>query len=87
MLSIFLHPSAQKELKRIPSKFQKNIRKELLAFASLDHPLQHRKVIKLQGKRSNDFRMRVGDYRIRITFESSAIFVTHIRHRQVGYSL
>lgn len=85
MLHIVLHPSAEKELARIPEKFQQHIREAIDELAQINHPLEHRHVIKLQGKRPKDFRMRVGDYRVRFTLQNNAIFITHIRHRKFGY--
>ena len=85
MLSYTFHPTAEKELARLPLKEQGRILTELQALCQLSHPLQHHKVIKLQGA-ENEFRLRVGDYRVKFALRAKTIlFVTHVQHRQVGY--
>ena len=86
MLKYFFHPAAEKELSRIPLKEQERIIEKLQELCQLSHPLQHQKVIKLGGKEYEEFRLRVGDYRIKFIFRKpSFIFITHIQHRQIGY--
>ena len=86
MLRIFIHPSANKELLRIPKEFRLAILENIGELRPLTHPLQHRRVIKLRGRQTKDFRLRVGDYRIELILEESAIVrVTRVEHRQAGY--
>lgn len=85
MLAYSFHPTAEKELARLPLKEQGRILAEMKALCQLNHPLQHHKVIKLEGA-DNEFRLRVGDYRVKFTLrDKTFIFVTHIQHRQAGY--
>jgi len=86
MLDYFFHPSAEKELARLPIKEQSRIVAKIKEVCQFNHPLQHRKVIKLEGREFEEFRLRVGDYRVKFIFRRpGAIFITHIHHRQVGY--
>ena len=85
MLKVFLHPAADKEIKKIPRAYRLRILERLGDLEKLSHPLQHPKIIKLSGS-ENNFRLRVGDYRIKFTLrQPDTILVTHIQHRQVGY--
>ncbi len=86
MLNILFHPRAKKELLRLP----KNIRRHVLgAFGQLEllsHPLHHPKVLKLSGRSDQDFRLRVGSYRIKFTLQKgNIVLITHVEHRQAGY--
>ena len=86
MLNYFFHPVAEKELARLPLEIQKQIVAKIKELCQFNHPLQHRKVIKLRGRKTEDFRLRSGDYRIKFTLVNrSTIKITHIQHRQVGY--
>lgn len=85
MLKYSFHPTAEKELSRLPIKIQEQIITKLKELCHLNHPLQHRKVIKLKGKRLEQFRMRAGDYRIKFILSNSIIKIIHVQHRQVGY--
>lgn len=86
MLDYLFHPAAEKELAHLPIKGQSHIMAKIQEVCQLNHPLQHRKVIKLEGRHLEEFRLRVGDYRVKFVFrEPKTIFVTHIHHRQVGY--
>ncbi len=85
MLKVFLHPEANKEIKKIPKAYRSRILERLGELEKLSHPLQHPKIIKLSGA-ENNFRLRVGDYRIKFTLrDSDTVLITHIQHRQVGY--
>ncbi|TSC78200.1 MAG: hypothetical protein G01um101429_888 [Parcubacteria group bacterium Gr01-1014_29] len=85
MLTYFFHPTAEKEIARLPLKEQGRIFVQMRALCQLTHPLQHRNVIKLEGG-ENEFRLRVGNYRVKFTLRNkSSILVTHVEHRQVGY--
>lgn len=86
MLQIVFHPTAEKEFLKIPRKIRLRILKAVEKLEKLAHPLQHQGVIKLSSRRTEDFRLRVGDYRIKFTLRNSqTILVTHVQHRQVGY--
>ena len=85
MLIVLLHPKAQKELNDIPLKFRKQIHEQLHVLEKFDHPLQHSRVIKLQGGDGHDYRLRVGNFRITFTLRRKDILVTHIHDRKVGY--
>ena len=86
MLTYFFHPTAEKELVRLPIKEQVRIITKIKEVCQLNHPLQHRKVKKLKGRRFEEFRLRVGNYRIKFIFiRPNIIKIIHIQHRQVGY--
>ena len=86
MLTYFFHPRAEKEIERIPLKDHQRIIAKIKELCRLNHPLQHPKVKKLRGRRFDEFRLRVGDYRIKFFLVASNIIkITHIQHRQVGY--
>jgi len=51
MLTYFFHPKAEKELARLPFKIQEQVIVEIKELCQFNHPLQHRKVIKLRGKK------------------------------------
>lgn len=86
MLKISVHPVAEKELLRIPKDFRLAIVENIAEIETLTHPLQHRRVIKLRGRKTKDFRLRVGDYRVELTLEESdTVRITRIEHRQAGY--
>ncbi|OGY92078.1 MAG: hypothetical protein A3H70_04720 [Candidatus Komeilibacteria bacterium RIFCSPLOWO2_02_FULL_48_11] len=86
MLRVGFHPRAAKQLLRIPKQFQEQILHSLSALETLNHPLQHQRVIKLSGRDGKDFRMRVGDYRAKFSLRDNGdVLVTRVEHRQVGY--
>ena len=85
MLKYSFHPTAEKELSRLPIRIQEQVIAKLKEVCQLNHPLQHRNVIKLGTRKDGDFRMRVGNYRVKFILENSTIKITHIQHRQVGY--
>lgn len=85
MLKIIVEPKASKELLKIPKKARLRVLDKIAELQMLNHPLQHPKVIKLEG-RGEEYRLRVGDYRIKFTFQKpSDILITHIQQRQVGF--
>ena len=47
MLAYSFHPAAEKELIRLPLKEQGRILNEIKTLCQTNHPLQHRKVIKM----------------------------------------
>ena len=85
MLAVLLHPKAQKELDALSIKFRRQVTEQLRALEKLEHPLQHSRVIKLQGGDGRDYRLRVGDYRIKFTLRAKDVLVTHIHDRKIGY--
>ncbi|OIO45160.1 hypothetical protein COX24_02805 [bacterium (Candidatus Gribaldobacteria) CG23_combo_of_CG06-09_8_20_14_all_37_87_8] len=87
MLKVVFHPKASKELLKIPQLFRFQIINKIGELEPLEHPLFHRNIIKLKGTNQENFRLRVGDYRVKFSFDqrASLIFITHIQHRQVGY--
>ena len=86
MLKVFLHPTAQKEISKLLQQVQLKVFEKLEELEKLNHPLEHQKIIKLSGRKTEDFRLRVGDYRIKFTLGNPhTVLVTHVQHRQVGY--
>lgn len=85
MLTVDVHPTARKELSRVPKKDHNRILDQLAVLQTLSHPLQHRRVIKLSAHKTDDYRLRVGDWRVEFTLSGRNIFVTEIKSRQVGY--
>lgn len=85
MLKINISPRATKEILKIPEKIRLNILDKIAELENLNHPLQHRNVIKLETRKGGDFRMRVGNYRVKFILENSTIKITHVQHRQIGY--
>lgn len=86
MLQVILHRQAQKDVLRIPKKIRLRILGELINLEKLDRPLQHPHALKLGGRKTEDFRIRVGDHRIKFTlFTAKQILITSIEHRQAGY--
>ncbi len=86
MLRVRFHPRAAKQLLRIPKQFREHILDNLEELGTFNHPLEHRRVIKLSGRDGNDFRMRVGDYRAKFSLRDAGdVLVTRVEHRQVGY--
>jgi len=86
MLQISFHPKSAKELLKISKKIRLQILDKIAELEKLNHPLQHQKVKKLRARRTEDFRLRIGNYRIKFTLESPNIIkITHIQHRGIGY--
>ncbi|MEK7063202.1 MAG: hypothetical protein AAB955_00755 [Patescibacteria group bacterium] len=85
MLAVFLHPSARKALVRVPKKDHNRILGQLAALEACGHPLQHPRVIKLSVRKTDDYRLRVGDWRIEFTLKNKQLLVTEIKNRQAGY--
>jgi mRNA-degrading endonuclease RelE of RelBE toxin-antitoxin system len=86
MLHVLFHPRAKKELLVLPKNIRQQILKSLAELEALNHPLQHKQVLKLSGQGRQDFRLRVGSYRVKFTLRSSHnILITHVQHRQAGY--
>lgn len=85
-MQITISKTASKELLRIPMHFRSAILHEIRSIEKLLHPLEHRNVKRLEGRRTKDYRLRVGDYRIKFSLEKDGTaVVTHIQNRQAGY--
>lgn len=79
---VYLKRSAEKELSRLESEVHDRIVKRL--FSLQDDPRPHN-VKKLQGR--NEYRLRVGDYRVLYIIDESAkkIEVVAVGHRKDVY--
>ncbi|MDO8518109.1 MAG: type II toxin-antitoxin system RelE/ParE family toxin [bacterium] len=84
MLIVSIHPRAEKELFNIPKKFRDAIIREVESLKKFSHPHQHRQIIKLGG-RENRYRLRVGDYRVKMELRDEVVRIYEIKHRQAGY--
>ncbi len=75
--------SALKELRRLPSPVQRRIFQAVEDLT--DNPYPHG-VVKLTGSK-HSYRLRVGDYRVVYTVESSILLIeiVRIRHRRDVY--
>ena len=85
MLEVLLHPTARKELGRVPKDDHNRILEQLAALGKCKYPLEHRRVIKLSGRTTNDYRLRVGDWRVKFTLQDAVVYVTEVENRQAGY--
>ncbi len=86
MFKIFIHPTADKELDRIPRDFRLAILDSIGKLQPLTHPLQHPQVVKMRERKTKDFRLREGNYRVEFTLENgNTLKVTEVKHRQAGY--
>jgi len=75
--------AAERELRNIEPKDIKRVIKAVESLADNPYPPRHRK---LRGA-EEDYRMRVGDYRIIYQIDTGRKIVTiyHIRHRREAY--
>jgi len=86
MLRVKFHRRAHKQFEKLPRQIQRRIVASLEALSPLNHPLEHQQVIKLAGNTRADFRLRVGDYRVKFTLlHAHDVLVTRVEHRQAGY--
>lgn len=86
MLRVLFHPRATKELLRLPKNVRLRILDAVAELEKLNQPLQHRLVLKLSGRSAQDFRLRVGNYRIKFSLrDAHEVLITHVEHRQAGY--
>lgn len=81
--SVELKPSARKELEKLPAKLIERIFPKLEALAAEPRPAGCKK---LKGGQQ-EWRIRVGDYRIVYTIDDAdlRISITRIRHRSEVY--
>lgn len=82
--AILLERQAEKELRSLPLQILRRVDKRLLALANDPWP---RGSTKLKGKESEGWRIKVGDYRILYTVDSTqnVIRVYRIKHRREAY--
>lgn len=83
MYEILLEQTAEKDLKKLPADIFKRIIPKIKALAKNQKPLGSRKI---SGSK-NDWRIRVGNYRIIYEIDARArlIKVMRIRHRKEVY--
>ena len=76
-------PAAQRDFKRLPPE---TIRKVDTAILELEQTPRPHECAKLEGS-TDEYRVRVGDYRILYVIDDKAKLVTivHIRHRRDAY--
>ena len=81
--SLFLKPSAEKELRKIPPPFLKQILVKIAALAETPRPFG----VKLMKGEERFFRLRQGDYRIIYDIDDVAQVVTIVKigHRREVY--
>ena len=74
---------AEKYYKRLDKKTRKRFKKELMALAEYDNPVDHEQVRPLTGDLKGFYRLRIGDYRIvfSIIEETRTIAVVNIAPR------
>lgn len=83
--SLFLKPSAEKELRKIPSPFLEKILIRIGALAETPRPFG----VKLMKGEERFFRLRQGDYRIVYDIDEAARVVTIVKigHRREVYDV
>ena len=76
------HPSAQKELSRLPNEVYERVRRKVLALAEEPRPANARKLVG-----SKEWRIRVGSWRVVYLIDDAEreVFVTVIAHRREVY--
>ncbi len=79
---ILFHPSAHKELSRLPNDVYARVRKKILALSDNPRPDNSRKLVG-----SRDWRVRVGTWRVvyRIDDDAREVTVTVVAHRREVY--
>ena len=83
MYRVIVERSAERDLKRLSSEMRVRIAPAILALATNPRPAGSRK---LAGS-GNDWRIRVGDYRVvyEIADETRVVRVNRVRHRREVY--
>jgi mRNA interferase RelE/StbE len=83
MYRVFLERAAEKQLKQLPAKLHDRVIEAVQALSKDPRPTRCRK---LTGT-DNDWRIRVGDYRVIYEIDEKAreIRVNRIRHRREVY--
>lgn len=84
MYQVVVERSAEKDLKRLSSEIRARAAAAMHALSHDPRPLGCRK---LAGSDSNDWRIRVGDYRIiyQIADEIRIVRINRVRHRRDVY--
>ena len=80
--TIHLERRAERDLRRLP---QEVVRRLDALFRQLAENPRPDGAVKLSGKTSSGWRLRVGDYRILYRIEGSRIEVYSIKHRRDAY--
>ena len=80
---VSLRPSAERQRRQLDDQLRHRINEMVLALEESPRPSS---VVKLRG-RTNQWRMRVGDYRIvyEIDDESRLVTILRIKHRREAY--
>ena len=79
--TVRLESSAEHELRHLPPDVLRRIDAKLTALAREPRP---RGAVKLQGREQNEWRVRVGDYRLLYTVDDDARVVSVYRIRSRG---
>lgn len=74
-------PRAAKDLTRLPANIQRAVLAALDRFATTGYG----DVRKLIDSRPPEYRLRVGDWRVRLTLTASTVEVEHVAHRREAY--
>lgn len=85
MFTYRLAPSAIKDAKHLPKRFQTQILGAIEDTCKLPHPLKSLRVIKLEGYSTPTYRLRSGDYRIIFYIIGNTLMIDEIKNRQAGY--
>ena len=80
--TIHLEHRAERDLRRLP---QDVVRRIDAVFQQLAENPRPDGIVKLSGKTSSGWRVRVGDYRILYRIEGSRVEVYRIKHRRDAY--
>ena len=80
--SLYLLPTASKDLARLPKEAYLRCRETLLALSNNPHPSGCKKLVGEDG-----YRVRVGEYRIlyRIDEPSKRVYLYRVKHRKDVY--
>lgn len=83
MFQILIERAAEKELKRIAAEFRPKLASAIATLAANPRPPGCRKLVGSE----NDWRIRVGDYRViyEIADEIRIVRINRIRHRKDSY--
>jgi mRNA interferase RelE/StbE len=79
---VSFHPSARKELSRLPTDVYERVRRKIAALADEPRPANSRKLVG-----SGEWRIRVGSWRVVYVIDDATreVFVTVIAHRREAY--
>ena len=84
MHEVLLSARAERDLKRLPANIFRRVIAAILALGTDPRPSGCRK---LQGSPRDDYRIRVGDYRVvyEIDERNAAVRIMRVRHRREAY--